>query len=76
MEGWKFTWGISVCFSGNGIMTDSPEEFGINFSPEDECGDHDDMAIPSKEQLLLAHVHLCTYQMLLSKTFICQQSVN
>lgn len=32
---------------GNGIMTDSPEEFGINFSPEDECGDHDDMAIPN-----------------------------
>ncbi|XP_076153009.1 condensin-2 complex subunit H2 [Alosa pseudoharengus] len=32
-----------------GLIQDSPEEFGINFSPEDDCGDHEDhdMGLPN-----------------------------
>ncbi|XP_062374190.1 condensin-2 complex subunit H2 [Sardina pilchardus] len=34
---------------GNGVIQDSPEELGINFSPEDDCGDNEDhdMGLPS-----------------------------
>ncbi|XP_031439034.1 condensin-2 complex subunit H2 isoform X2 [Clupea harengus] len=43
---------------GDDVMGDGPDDFGINFSPEDEGGEHEDMALPNLPSEALSYEDL------------------